>query len=200
MPISASGGRPRGQTHRREQILDLASQLFLQHGVEQVTTRQIAAAAGISQPSLYAHFRSRDDIAVELCRRAFAALRQRLASALAGAGSPRQRFEAMAQDYLAFASEQPAAYRVAFMLDMPASQRSAVLAAGLECFSLLRALIAETHGAATDTAAQSAWAALHGLASIMLVRPDFPWAPMAELCRRHVAAVSAGLYGLAAEA
>ena len=187
---------PEGWISRREQILELASGLFVRHGVAQVTTRQIAALAGISQPSLYAHFRSRDAIAVELCCRAFAQLRERLAAAAIGSDVP-SRFRAMAHIYIDFGLQQEAAYRVAFMLDMPdqgSLDRDAVVAAGVSAFVVLRAVVAQTH-ADPDMASQSAWAGLHGLVSLLLARRDFPWAERATLIDHHVERQCAALYG-----
>jgi AcrR family transcriptional regulator len=183
---------------RREQILAEATRLFISHGVAQVTTRQIAAAVGISQPSLYAHFPTRDSIAVEVCRRAFGRLRAGLIAAAAGGGDAPARFARMARCYIEFGLDHECPYRVAFMLDMPGQDsrdRDVVVAAGVAAFSVLQALIAETHGEAADLAAQSAWAGLHGLVALLLARRDFPWAARARLIDHHIAAQVRALYG-----
>lgn len=182
---------------RRDQILAVAGDLFLRHGIAQVTTRQIARAVGISQPSLYAHFRTRETIAVEFCQRVFVALGDRLAAAAAAGGDPPARFRRMGHVYVAFGLEQEAAYRVAFMMDMPehnAADRDAVVVAGVGAFSVLRALIAETHDDA-DLVAQSAWAGLHGLVALLLARRDFPWAARDALIARHIDGQCAAVYG-----
>ena len=61
-------GRPRlskplrpGDT-AREQILDAAAELFTTRGYASTTTRAIAEAVGIRQPSLYHHFATKDDL------------------------------------------------------------------------------------------------------------------------------------------
>ncbi|WP_205599530.1 TetR/AcrR family transcriptional regulator [Sandarakinorhabdus rubra] len=182
---------------RREQILAAAGALFVAHGVRQVTTRQIAAAVGISQPSLYAFFPSRDAIAVAICCRAFGELRQRLDAASSGAAGA-ARFDRLARAYVRFGLDHPTAYRVAFMADLPdhsRAERGDVLAAGLDAYAVLHAAVAQTHGAAADIAAQSAWAALHGLVALLLARPDFPWAEREALIDHHVALTGRMLYG-----
>ncbi len=184
---------------RREQILTVAGELFLAHGIAQVTTRQIAAAVGISQPSLYAHFRTRDAIAVHYCQRVFARLGERLTVAGAAGGDQRAIFVRMGHVYVDFALEQPAAYRVAFMMDMPQhsdADRDMVVAAGVGAFAVLRSLVAQTHADA-DLVAQSVWAGLHGLAALLLARPDFPWAPRSALIAHHIEAQAQALYGAA---
>jgi AcrR family transcriptional regulator len=71
---SASGkrlGRPRNRpvgpdAEPREDILDAAATLFEMHGFGATTTRQIAAAAGLEQGSLFHYFSRKDQILEEL--------------------------------------------------------------------------------------------------------------------------------------
>ena len=49
---------------RRPQIADAILQLLGDHTVEEITTRRIAEVVGISQPALFRHFQSRDDLLV----------------------------------------------------------------------------------------------------------------------------------------
>src|SRR4051812_21651387 len=51
-------------THRR--IYDTALRLFQEHGFEQVSVGQIAAGAGVSVPTFYAHFPSKEHIVMQL--------------------------------------------------------------------------------------------------------------------------------------
>ncbi len=47
---------------RRERILDVATELFLQHGYKRTTVDDIAVAAGISKGSVYLHFESKEAV------------------------------------------------------------------------------------------------------------------------------------------
>ncbi|MFE5813240.1 TetR/AcrR family transcriptional regulator [Streptomyces sp. NPDC056479] len=50
----------------REQILDAAGALFVEHGIAATSTRMIAERVGIRQASLYYHFATKDEILAEL--------------------------------------------------------------------------------------------------------------------------------------
>jgi len=47
---------------RRRQIINTAVGLFAQRGFVEVTTREIAAAAGINEATIYKYFKSKDDL------------------------------------------------------------------------------------------------------------------------------------------
>jgi AcrR family transcriptional regulator len=177
---------------RREQILDEAQRLFVAHGAQNVTTRQIARAVGISQPSLYAHFQNRHAIAVELCCRAFEELYQRLVAASSDqSATALERLLAMGRTYIDFGLTNPAAYKVAFMLDLPAEtspEKSKILAAGTRAFGVLRELFGgrESDTSEADAAARSTWASMHGLVALILARGEFPWGDIDRLVAIHL--------------
>ncbi|HTR33958.1 MAG TPA: helix-turn-helix domain-containing protein [Gaiellaceae bacterium] len=56
--------RPRGQM--REQILDVALELFNEQGYDKTSLREIAERLGVTKAALYYHFRSKSDILLEL--------------------------------------------------------------------------------------------------------------------------------------
>lgn len=53
---------------RRQQLIDVATKLFARNGYEATTTAAIAAAAGVTEPILYRHFRSKHDMFVAIVR------------------------------------------------------------------------------------------------------------------------------------
>jgi AcrR family transcriptional regulator len=70
-------GRPRADRRRRtrppeEEILFVAARLFAAQGFAATTTREIAAAAGLRQPSLFHWFASKDAILERLLERSLA--------------------------------------------------------------------------------------------------------------------------------
>nr|WP_295107490.1 TetR/AcrR family transcriptional regulator [uncultured Caulobacter sp.] len=203
--------KPKGQgAERREEILDAAQSLFAQKGVHAVSTRQIAEIAGISQPALYAYFATKDDIAAELCVRAFAILGQRMAEARVDYTPTPKNFERCLRVYIDFGLDHPDAYRVAFMLeksvDGPLSKEKNGLektggkpmAAGKAVFAVFVEMVAEFHARGETVsndamaASQVLWAGLHGLVALLIARPEFPWIDREQLIATHVAMLTRG--------
>jgi AcrR family transcriptional regulator len=69
------------QGDTRQRIKREAVRLFVEHGVEAVSVRDIAAAVGMKPPNLYAHFASRDELVRELFAEGYAAYGERLLEA-----------------------------------------------------------------------------------------------------------------------
>jgi tryptophanyl-tRNA synthetase len=67
----------------------------------------------------------------------------------------------------------------------------AVLASGIETFTIHRGSVADYLATGTDEAevtlvAQSMWASLHGLVSLLIPRPGFPWVDRQQLVDHHL--------------
>jgi len=75
----------------RERILLEASVLFARQGYHRTTTRDIAAAVGIQQPSLFYHFSSKTEIMSTLLHAAIDGALAAVESQLEADGSPAQR-------------------------------------------------------------------------------------------------------------
>jgi AcrR family transcriptional regulator len=59
---------PRRNADTREEIREVALELFARQGVEQTSLREIAERLDITKAALYYHFRSKDELLVELVR------------------------------------------------------------------------------------------------------------------------------------
>jgi len=79
----------------RQRIKDEATRLFVEHGVGDVSVRDIALAVGMKAPNLYAHFRSRDELVQELFAEGYAAYGELLEAAAASAVQFPAQLEAM---------------------------------------------------------------------------------------------------------
>ena len=189
--------RPSGPAKpgRRQDILNVASDLFGQHGVSSVTTRQIAARVGISQPSLYAHFTSVQHIHAELCAQAFALLERHIEGVLAGDAAGDGLLKEAIAAYFDFGFTHSVAYKIAFMIEYPADGEMSQASyegedhPGPRAFAGMKQVLARVRPdldeARLDTLGKSLWAHLHGLVSLMLARPSFPWGGKDRLIAQH---------------
>jgi AcrR family transcriptional regulator len=73
---------------RVDRILDVTSQLVLTDGVEPLTTRTIAAAAGLPVASLYQYFADKDAVLLALCERDMAEMDEQVAADVAALTAP----------------------------------------------------------------------------------------------------------------
>ncbi len=74
----SSGRRTRDTEHTRQQILDAASELFIQSGYEAISVRKIAARAKLSHGTIYIHFKDKDDLLYQASEEQFSRLMSRL--------------------------------------------------------------------------------------------------------------------------
>ena len=79
----------------KERIKREAMRLFVEHGVDAVSMRDIADAVGMKAPSLYAHFRSREDLIGELFFASYAEYGRQVAAAVASPGGFRRQLAAL---------------------------------------------------------------------------------------------------------
>jgi TetR/AcrR family transcriptional repressor of nem operon len=69
-------------------ITDASARLFREHGLNGVSVAELMAAAGLTHGGFYGHFASKDDLAAEACRSAFARSIARWQSRVAASGDP----------------------------------------------------------------------------------------------------------------
>jgi len=110
----ARGSRP-GGVERRQQILRAASECFGTRGFAGTTTRDVAAAVGITEAALYRYFPSKDAIyAAILDARLSTPSPVDAVEALAAGGDDRAVFGGLLRALLASLSEDPSFIRLLF--------------------------------------------------------------------------------------
>lgn len=204
--VSLENRKARGSGHERcDEILAAARALFLEKGVESVSTRQIAGRVGISQTAFYNYFENKDHLLDRIMTAAFAKLGAVLEAVTTD--DPVLAVREAAVAYIGFGLAHPDEYRLAFMLR---DGRRATSAEGLPlrtalgdtCFSRLERKIerglaagvfAHRPGADANTIARSVWASWHGLVAVLLAFPGFGHQPSEILVDTHIDAVMKGL-------
>jgi TetR/AcrR family transcriptional regulator len=99
------------KTSSAERILSTALDLFAVKGYDATSVREICEAAGITKPSLYHFFGSKDGVFQALVTGAFDEFRQHVEHGLVGAGPLRDRLKTIARSLLADARARPKLWR-----------------------------------------------------------------------------------------
>ncbi len=158
-------------------------------GEDALTLRAVARAAGITAPSIYAHFRDPYEIKLALVERTFAAMAESLRPAPAEQAQPVPALYAVCRAYLDFAAEHPGLYRVLFeryrrqAVEPGATSEDVTTIVGADAFGVLldavRACVDAGDSAETSApaAAVRVWVSLHGMATLRASLPWFPWPP-----------------------
>ncbi len=95
-------------TPRRQQILDIAADLFASRGFHGVSVAELGAACGVSGPALYKHFQSKDAMLAEMLVTISETLLAEGRSRVAAADGPREALEALVEWHIEFALEHQA--------------------------------------------------------------------------------------------
>ena len=96
---------PLGDT--RERILDVALELFVEHGYEKTSLREIADRLGVTKAALYYHFRTKEDILAGIVARISEPIEQTIAWGQQQEYSPEVRDEILRRFAEGMADRQP---------------------------------------------------------------------------------------------
>jgi AcrR family transcriptional regulator len=155
--------RARDRTARRHLIISTARTIAEQEGWEAVTTRRLSTEIDYSQPVIYNHFSSLDDITDAVALEGFGELSEALRDARLAAGAD-DAVGAVARRYATFAADAPALYDAMFMRTTRLPFGGFSPTALSTAFSEMRAAIAPRAGGDdVDDLTEVVWAALHGL-------------------------------------
>jgi AcrR family transcriptional regulator len=200
---SRSQRKAKGSGHlRRGEILEAAESIFLEFGYDGATIRKIADAVGVSSTALYMHFRDKDEILVEICETTFAQVLALNTEIAAMQIEPVARVRRMLEAYMTFALTHPNAYQLVFCSTRSApddARTEALRALGRRCYDLFAGAVGKIEEAGllrfgdVDAAAQTSWAATHGVVTLLITQPNFGWAPRETLLPLMLDSVFYGL-------
>ena len=97
-------------------IAGVAARLFATRGYDATSVREVVEAAGVTKPTLYYHFGSKEGLAQALFTVPMARLVEALRAIVDGPGDPVAQMEAFAAAHVAFCREDPDRARFAFAL------------------------------------------------------------------------------------
>jgi AcrR family transcriptional regulator len=174
----------RGEGPRlRQEILAAATRLLAETGdTEAVSIRAVAEAVGVTPPSIYLHFADKTELIFAVCEEQFRQLDAEMAAAEAGVGDPLAALRRRGQAYVRFGLGNAEAYRVLFMYkdQVPEHVDERYLYRS-DTFNHLVGSVQRCLDAGALRPgdplqiAIGLWVLVHGITSLLLAAPAFPW-------------------------
>lgn len=158
----------------RDRIVAIAGRQAAERGLDRVSMHSIARELGWSATALYRYFDNKDAILAAARTSALDRLSDRLEAVTSGPGDVWDRSRLVGDVYVAFALENPDAYRLIFTFAQPATSLypdvSRALARARENMTHYVEQLVEEGGvdADPDLLAHVFWAGLHGVISLHL--------------------------------
>jgi len=156
-------------------LVDAAIESVEADGLEGLSLRKVARAAGVSQAAPYAHFADKQALLSAVAERGLRELSASMAETARGTRTPAARVRALARGYVRFATARPALFRLTFSWEKTAGLRDAALAeAGAEAYGMIEQAVAayrekeRSSRVSNAVAATAAWALVHGLATLVV--------------------------------
>jgi AcrR family transcriptional regulator len=193
--------RAREKEGLREEILDAARTLFVKEGYESVSIRKIADRIEYAPGTIYLYFRDKAEILERICEETFAKLIVRMqAIEQDSAAPPLDKLRRGLRIYIQFGLDNPNHYIVTFLqAKIHPEAKPAFETTGQKAFSCLRNRLQDCVNAGVtvsndpDELAQTLWAAVHGLTSVMITCPGFPFVEQNRLIDRMVTTLIEGI-------
>ncbi len=185
--------RAREKEGLREEILDAARTLFVKEGYESVSIRKIADKVEYAPGTIYLYFRDKAEILDRICEETFAKLITRMEAIKSDSSAPLDKLRRGLRTYIQFGLDNPNHYIVTFIqAKMNCEAKSVFETTGLQAFSCLRQGVQECVDSGelvsndADELAQTLWAGIHGLTSVLITCSGFPFVEHSRLVDRMV--------------
>ncbi len=212
-PLPQAGVQVMGITERRERqrrelrnaILSAAEELFVEEGFENVSMRKIARRIEYSPTTIYRFFESKAEIMNQLIAAGYAGVYLRYQRVFAASnGSPRETLNAIIRAYVEFAIEHPNHYELWFTTSaLEWTDGQLRMSHGDVNYRVYHTWIeriedcrAEGRFAGLETlhVFQLLWGAVHGLISLRIHHPAFPWLSLDRHVDQLLTMIEEGLH------
>jgi AcrR family transcriptional regulator len=188
--MNASARREKHRNELREEMLDAAREIFARDGYEGFSIRKLAKRMEYSPANIYLYFKDKNEIFDRLVEESFARLLEALQQPKgANHEDPVALLKRSLHTYVNFGLSHPNHYQFAFLLRPAGQVRPHKQRAAYESLLLkVRRCIEKKRfrTANVDVTAQALWAAAHGITSLLIQRPAFPWVERNKLIRRVI--------------
>lgn len=183
--------REREKEALRQEILDAARELFVHEGYENVSMRRIAEKIEYSPTTIYLYFDDKVSLLYAICEETFARLAKRMESIARDSKDPVEALKLGCRAYVDFGLKNPNHYKVTF-INHPQHPRDEKRhpreeSMGMRAYGNLRSAVEACIAAKkfretnVEAVTQMIWAGGHGVTSLLITMPEFPWVKKSEL-------------------
>jgi AcrR family transcriptional regulator len=162
----------------RAGILKAARKIFVRDGFNAFSMRTLAGAVGYSPAALYLHFKNKEDLFDALVEESFRHLNESLAKLQEKTtSSPADSLKRGFRLYVEWGLQHPNEYQIAFVVRNPRKKQYRTH----QAFAFARRLVenalkdSRVTKRNVELRTRALWAATHGITSLLIQRPNFPW-------------------------
>jgi len=183
--------REREKEALRQDILDAARELFVNEGYENVSMRRVAEKIEYSPTTSYLYFEDKASLLYAICEETFAKLAKRQEAIARDSDEPIETLRQVCRAYVDFGLKYPNHYKLTFINhpQHPGDDKRHLRegSMGMKAYGNLRAGVEacikakEFRETNIEAVTQLIWAGGHGVTSLLISMPDFPWVKKNEL-------------------
>lgn len=187
----------RKREQQRQEILAAARELFLREGYASFSMRKLAKAVGCVPGTLYLYFRDKTELLAILVEDSFECLMTEI-EPLRREADPLKVLKGIMRAYVDFGLANPNHYQFAFMLRRTKSLEEA-RPRPHRSYAMLRQTVTDCidqrqfRQVDPEVATQGVWTSIHGVTSLMITIPNFPWGDTDRLIDHVLNSVIEGL-------
>lgn len=195
--------KEREKENLRQEIVDAAREIFVAEGYESLSMRKVAERIEYSPTTIYLYFKDKTELLREVCEEAFTRLGDAVKAAKQSGGEPGEVLRKGLYAYIDFGLTHPHHYEVAFVSPTDKVFKAGTYtyegSAGQRAFDMLSTSVSECIEAGVlrkdDVAkvAQTIWAGIHGVTSLLIMHEDFPFVERKTLIKSVVETMIKGL-------
>jgi AcrR family transcriptional regulator len=180
--------KKRQREQLRQEILDVAGELFAEGGYDNVSMRKIAERIEYSPTTIYLYFKDKDELLGQICENTFARLLAKIQDATKKHNDPVESLRIGCRAYIDFGISHPHAYRMTFADPYFASAHNSGMtmeefkdSMGGRAFMFLERGIQRCieAGRLRDVnvreTATAWWAMMHGVTMLLITKGKVPW-------------------------
>ena len=181
----------------REAILEAAREILIREGPESFSMRKLAEKIGYSPGTIYLYFETKEDLLNRLIDEGFDKLLESLEEVHDGSDAV-QSLRNKLRAYVDFGLSYPTHYHFAFVM-RPTGRAVTTAVRPHVSFDVLRNAVRRCidqelfRSSDVETTSQVLWVTIHGVTSLLIALPMFPWVDREPLIDRVIDTAIDGL-------